>query len=123
TNPEKFPLCAWMLVTTGVALWSTITHGGKLPVSNPPFWIIPLSHGVAVAVGVGVPIGVAVAVEVGVGVVHGRNVAVRVRHCRCRQGRVNWRGGRCPPLVSQEYRVNAVSSCFTPDHQLTVVGS
>src|SRR5207247_4520298 len=100
-----------MLVTTGVAFWSTITHGGKLPVSNPPFWIIPLSHGVAVAVGVGVgvPIGVLVAVGVGVGAVHGRNVAVRVRHFPCRQGRVNWRGGRCPPLVSQKYWVNAVS--------------
>jgi hypothetical protein len=60
------------LVTTGVALLPSITQGGKLPVSNPSFWIRPVSHGVAVAVGVGVGVGVGVtdglAVGVGVGV-------------------------------------------------------
>ena len=43
-----------------------MTQGGKLPVSNPPFTIIPLSHGVGVAVAVGV--GEAVGDGVGVGV-------------------------------------------------------
>jgi len=48
-------------------LWPSITQGGKLPVSNPPFWIIPLSQGVGVGTGVGVAVGLAVGVGVGVG--------------------------------------------------------
>jgi hypothetical protein len=57
----------------------SMTHGGKLPVSNPPFWIMPVSHGVAVAVGVGVGVGEGVtdglAVGVGVGVASARTGA------------------------------------------------
>ncbi len=53
-------------------MWPSITQGGKLPVSNPPFWINPLSQGVGVGVGVGVSVGVGLgvgeAVGVGVGV-------------------------------------------------------
>jgi len=51
-------------------LWPSITHGGKLPVSNPPLTINPVSHGVTVGVGV--------VVEVGVGVVDGLAVGVGV---------------------------------------------
>ncbi len=65
------------MVTTGSLLWPSISQGGKLPVSNPSFWIIPVSHpGVTVGVGVGVGVDVAVGVGVGVGV--GLAVAVAV---------------------------------------------
>src|ERR1051326_2198867 len=36
---------------------SRVQPGLKLPVSNPPFWITPVSHGVTVGVGVGVGAG------------------------------------------------------------------
>jgi hypothetical protein len=61
-----------------------ITQGGKLPVSNPSFWIIPVSHPRT----------------------HEKNEAVSA-----------WpelTGGFVPPVVSQPYWVNNVSSFFTP---------
>src|SRR5436190_16640538 len=57
-----------------------MTQGGKSPVSNPSFWIMPLSHGVGVDVGVGVAVpaphatGVPVAVAVGLGVAVGDGI-------------------------------------------------
>ena len=60
-------------------MWPSITQGGKLPVSNPSFWINPVSHGVGVDVGVGV--GVGEAVGVGLGVAPARlNAPIRNRH-------------------------------------------
>ncbi|PYL69801.1 MAG: hypothetical protein DMF28_01920 [Verrucomicrobia bacterium] len=107
-----------------------MTQGGKLPVSNPPFWIIPVSQGVgvgvdvgvgvgvgvgeAVGVAVGVTVGVAVAVGVGVGDGHGTSVAVRARHFVPRQACVILPGVCFPPVGSQIFWVNVVSSNFTP---------
>src|SRR5437762_12422879 len=45
-----------------------MTEPVKSPVSNPPFWMTPLSHGVGVGVGVVVGVGVAVAEGVGLAV-------------------------------------------------------
>src|SRR5437870_2847384 len=45
-----------------------MTQPVKSPVSNPPFWMTPLSHGVGVDVGVGVGLAVAEGVGLGVGV-------------------------------------------------------
>src|SRR5689334_14623042 len=60
-----------MLATTESLLWPSMTQPVKSPVSNPPFWIAPLSHGVGVGVvvdvGLAVAEGVGVAVGVGVG--------------------------------------------------------
>ena len=66
----KSPAVRRTLVTTGIPLLLPITQGGKLPVSNPPFWIIPLSHcpgGVGRGRGVGVVLPPGVGVVVGVG--------------------------------------------------------
>ena len=69
-------MCGLPVSTTGSLTWPSMTQGGKLPVSNPSFWISPLSHPVGVAVGVGVDVGVGVtlglAVGVGVGVASAR---------------------------------------------------
>src|SRR5438309_11804620 len=101
-----------------------MTQGGKLPVSNPPFWIIPVSQGVGVGVDVGVGVGVGVGeavgvavgegVAVGVGDGHGTSVAVTARHFVPRQACVILPGVCCPPLLSQRNWVNIVSSSFTP---------
>src|SRR5437870_2287902 len=45
-----------------------MTQPVKSPVSNPPFWMTPLSHGVGVDVGVGVGLAIAEGVGLGVGV-------------------------------------------------------
>src|ERR1043166_3559734 len=66
------------LATNGAGLELSTTHGGNVPVSNPPFTIISLTHGVAVEVAVGVGVNVAVAVDVGVGEAVGVAVAVGV---------------------------------------------
>lgn len=50
SNAEKVPLRGLADVTTGGGLVPSITQGGKLPVSNPPFTIV-----------LGVPIGCAAA--------------------------------------------------------------
>ena len=67
------------MLITGESRVPSITQGGKLPVSNPSFWIMPVSHGVAVGVGVDVGVGVGVteglAVGVGVGVASARTGA------------------------------------------------
>jgi len=43
-NAEKVPLCGLALVTIGEFIVPSMTQGAKLPVSNPPFTISPLSH-------------------------------------------------------------------------------
>src|SRR5947208_1355647 len=93
-----------------------MTHGGKLPVSNPPFWIIPVSQGVGlgVPVGVGVAVGVGEGVAVGVGDGHGTSVALRDRHLVPRQGRSILPGVCRPPVRSQISWVKKLSSRFTP---------
>ena len=53
-------MCDRVLVTTGSLLWPSMTQPVKSPVSNPPFWMTPLSHGVGVDVGVGLGVGVGV---------------------------------------------------------------
>ena len=65
-----------VFVTTGLSLSPSIVQSVKFPVSNPPFWIIPVSHGVGLGVALGVTDGVGEAVGVGVTVAVGFGVGV-----------------------------------------------
>jgi hypothetical protein len=83
---ENEPVCAWPLVTAGEGAASRITHGEKLPVSNPPFVMAPDVHGVDVGVGVKVGVkvgvlvgGVPVTVGVGVGALQPGNLKLPMR--------------------------------------------
>ncbi|PYK47430.1 MAG: hypothetical protein DME51_13675 [Verrucomicrobia bacterium] len=69
-------MCAKLVAITGSLVWPSITQGGKLAVSNPSFWIIPVSHGVGVELGEAVGVGVGVDVDVGDGLAVGVAVGV-----------------------------------------------